>query len=247
MPVKQLIRFSPHSSTTCSAIIYFCNQTLAFSDSVYHLGHTLKCDDDVLLKALDLVKKANHLYIFFWCWTKYPHSPIPLLLSISLWCSTVVPQQSLNSSSEVSFFNKLLRRIWRLPARSHTTIVHHIARLPSLFNVIHSRSLSLLHSADLCPSRLVKFIFRRSSLCSFAFCGFNSLYGQRYLKFCDTQYAMCADIIRIIQVDNQMLTWNILFELFHVTNIIIIIIIVVCSTPLLVCHIIIIAKICIYD
>ena len=41
-----------------------------------------------------------------------------------------------------------------------------------------------------------------------------------------------------------MLTLNILFELFHVTNIIIIIIIliiVVCSTtPLLVCHIIII-------
>ena len=35
----QLIRFSPHSSTTCSAIIYFCNQRLTFSDSVCHLGH----------------------------------------------------------------------------------------------------------------------------------------------------------------------------------------------------------------
>ena len=51
---------------------------------------------------------------------------------------------------EISF-NKLLCRIWRLPARSHTTIMHHIARLPSLFNVIHSHSLSLLHSADLVP------------------------------------------------------------------------------------------------
>ena len=114
----QLIRFSPHSSTTCSAIIYFCNQRLTFSDSVCHLGHTLKfnlCnDDDVLLKTRDMVKKANHLLISFSgvgpsVLTRLFHSFCLSLYGAALW--------SLSSPSiralEVSF-NKLLRRIWRL-------------------------------------------------------------------------------------------------------------------------------------
>ena len=125
-----------------------------------------------------------------------------MIVAIQIINKELAANSCICSYIEVSF-NKLLHRIWRLPARSHTTIVHHIARLPSLFNVIHSRSLSLLHSADLCPSRLVKFIFHQSSLCSFTFCGFNSLFGRRYLKFCDMQYAMCADIIRTIRLSGQ--------------------------------------------
>ena len=70
-------------------------------------------------------------------------------------------------------------------------------------SVLQQETTSLLHSADLCPSHLVKFIFRQSSLCSFTFCGYNSLYGQRYLKCCDTQYAMCADVIRIIRLSGH--------------------------------------------
>ena len=122
---------------------------------------------------------------------------------------------------EVSF-NKFLQRIWRPPARCHTTIVHHTARVPSLFNVIHSCSLSLLHSADLCPSRLVKCIFRQSSLCSFTFSGYNILYGHRYLKYCDTQNSMpCVQMSSAVfdWVDIQMLILNIILDLFHVTNI----------------------------
>ena len=144
--ITQLIRFSPRLSTTCSAIIHFCNQRLSFSNSVCHLGHALKfnlCDDDdVLLKTRDLVKKADHLLVAFVgvgpeVLTRLFHSFCLSLYGSALWSLSCPSIRSL----EVSF-NKFLRRIWRLPAHSHTTIVHHTARLPSLFNVIRSHSIS---------------------------------------------------------------------------------------------------------
>ena len=87
--------------------------------------------------------------------------------------------------------------------QEHTTIVHHVTRLPSLFSLIRSRSLSLLRTANLCSSHLVRSLFHQSSLCCYTFCGFNSLFGQRYLKHCNQQYAECADIIRSFRLNGQ--------------------------------------------
>ena len=39
--------------------------------------------------------------------------------------------------------NKILRRIWQLPNRSHTGIVHPVTRLDSLLNAVSRRSNSL--------------------------------------------------------------------------------------------------------
>ena len=49
-------------------------------------------------------------------------------------------------------FNKILCRIWSLSPRSHSRIVHLVANLHSLFNVIYRRSKSLLFAATQCPS-----------------------------------------------------------------------------------------------
>ena len=105
-------------------------------------------------------------------------------------------------SLEISF-NKILQRIWSLHARSHTNFVHHVARLPSLFKLIRSRSLSLLWTANLCSSHLVQSLFHQSSFCCYTFCGFNSLFGRCYLKHCNQQYAECADVIRSFRLNGQ--------------------------------------------
>ena len=203
----QLIRFSTKPSTLSPAKIFFCNQLLCFSDSVCHLGHTLKFnlsdDDDVLIRSRDLVKKANHLLVSFagvgpGILTRLFQCFCLSLYGAALWTLNCPAIKSLEIS-----YNKILRRIWSLPARSHTTIVHHVARLPSLFNLIRSRSLSLLRTANLCSSHLVWSLFHQSSLCCYTFCGFNSLFGQRYLKHCNQQYAECADIIRSFRLKGQ--------------------------------------------
>ena len=49
-------------------------------------------------------------------------------------------------SIEVSF-NNILRRIWKLPRNCHTGILHLTALLPSIFNVVQSRSSTLLSRA----------------------------------------------------------------------------------------------------
>ena len=78
-------------------------------------------------------------------------------------------------------FNKILRRIWSLPACSHTCIVHLVANLCSVFNVIYHCSNSLLHAATHCPSVLVQNIFFDSSLSCLSFCGYN-MFGDRQLE-----------------------------------------------------------------
>ena len=93
-------------------------------------------------------------------------------------------------------FNKILRRIWRLPYRTHTRILHLVASLDSLFNVVYQRSASLLRAASSCPSPLVRTIFRDSSFKCFTFCGYNSMYGSRHIKLYSPQDKLCATIVR---------------------------------------------------
>jgi len=97
-------------------------------------------------------------------------------------------------------FNKILCRIWSLPARSHTRIVHLVANLCSLFNVIFRRSNSLLHAAAHCPSALVQTIFCDSSLFCFSFCGYNNMFGDRHLKQYFVEEHFCAVVVRSLRL-----------------------------------------------
>ena len=83
---------------------------------------------------------------------------------------------------EVSF-NNILRKIWGLPRRCHTSILHLTTALDSLFNVIYDRSMKLLLSAISSDSAVLQCIFSDCSKLAYTFAGYNFLYSTRHLKF----------------------------------------------------------------
>ena len=119
-----------------------------------------------LTKLKDMVAKANYLFASFpgvgpSIMTHLFRSYCLSLHGSSLW--------SLSSPAlhfiEVTF-NKTLRNIWRLHYHSHSAIVHLVAKLDSLFNVVYCRSNS---TASKCPSMLVRAVFRYSAtVCEFS-------------------------------------------------------------------------------
>ena len=192
----QLIHFSHSLSSSCSACIYFCDHLLPFLDTVSHLDHLLHYDlndtEDVNSKLRDMVRKANCLlanfprvgpFILTHLFQSYT---VCLFMALAL--DTLMP-----CSSEP--FNEILHRIWSLPACSHTHIVHLVANLRSLFNVIYCRSNSLLHAAAHCPSVLVQTMFRDSSLSCFSFCGYNNMFGDRHPKQYFVEDHTCAAVL----------------------------------------------------
>ena len=199
----QLIRFSFSLSSACAARFHLCGYELPFLDSVVHLGHLLShnlCDTpDVNSKLRDMIRKANCLFASF-------PGVGPSILSrlfqsycLSLYGSCLWSLSSPAIHNIEVAFNKILRKIWHLHYRSHTAIVHLVANLPSLYNVVFHRSNSLCIAASKCPSSLVRVIFCDSAAVSYSFCGYNSLYGSTHLKVYDSQSEVCANVIRSIR------------------------------------------------
>ena len=137
-PLKtQLINFRLGVSGS-NSIFSFCGSTLQFSPTVLHLGNKLSydlCDDqDILLKSRYLSRAANSLF------STFPKvGPIPLSYLFSSYCLALYGCELWNLSSpglkaiEVTF-NKCLRRIWGLPPRTHTGILHCCAGFQSIYN-----------------------------------------------------------------------------------------------------------------
>ena len=148
----QLIRFSHSPSSSCAARLHLCGHELPVLDTVTHLGHILQYNlsdmPDVNLKLKDIVRKANCLFASFprvdlsSIMTHLFQSYCLLLHGCSLWSLSSPALHNI----EVAF-NKILCKIWRLHYRSHTAIVHHVAKLDSLFSVVYRRSHYLLFTA----------------------------------------------------------------------------------------------------
>ena len=97
-----------------------------------------------------MVRKANCLFATFprvgpYILTRLFQSYCLSLYGSGLWSLSAPAIQNI----EVAL-NKILRRIWSLSSRSHSRIVHLVANLHSLFNVIYRRSKSLLFAAAQC-------------------------------------------------------------------------------------------------
>ena len=199
----QLIRFSSSPSSSCAAHIHLCGHELPFVDTVMHLGHLLhyNLDDapDITLKLKDMVRKANYLLASFPRVTPHVMSHLFQAYCLSLHGSSLWSLSSPALHNIEVAFNKVLRKIWHLHPRSHTGIVHLVARLHSLFNLVYSRSYSLSRAAAKCPSPLVRSVFHDSASLCFSFIGYNSLYGMSHLKVYDSQYLLCANIIRSLR------------------------------------------------
>ena len=79
-------------------------------------------------------------------------------------------------------FNNILRRIWSVPQRTHTSILYCIAGLSSVFNMVLAKSKSLIYSASSSSSFFASVIFRDASQLAHTFVGFNNLFGSCYTK-----------------------------------------------------------------
>ena len=70
-----------------------------------------------------------------------------------------------------------------LPPRCHTSILHLVAGLPSMFNTVISRSLNLTATAQSFSSSLIADIFKHSSNLVYTSTGFNLSRGHEFWKF----------------------------------------------------------------
>ena len=61
--------------------------------------------------------------------------------------------------------NKILRKIWHLPPRSHTAIVHCVAQVNTISNLLYQRFQSFISRALSSSSPLIRTVFNESSLC----------------------------------------------------------------------------------
>ena len=214
----QLIKFSANvagSSTPPS--IKFCDSQLAFSNTVMHLGNILSSDlndsADILSKCRDMLTKFNALFSCF------PNLDPSILTNLfQSYCLSLHGSALWNLSSsslrtlEVSF-NKILRRIWKLPHASRTAVVHCTAGLRSLFNQIFQRSYNLLCSAEKCSSATVRAIFQHSSALCYTSVGYNLLAGCRLVKTYQEADIEIGTIIRSIRSNQNLAIFGNLDEL----------------------------------
>ena len=144
-----------------------------------HLGNILSSDlsdsEDILSKCRDMLTKINTLL------SSFPNLDPSILTNLfQSYCLSLHGSALWNISSrslqilEVGF-NKVLRRIWKLPRASHTAIVHCTARLHSRLNQVLQRTHKLLCSAEKCPSDSVRAIFKQSTELCYTSVGYNKL------------------------------------------------------------------------
>ena len=143
-----------------------------------HLGHILhfKLDDgpDILRAIKDLNKKANSMLYTF-----RSADPVVKTFLIKMYCLSLYGCHTWSLSSKCLFhiqvaMNKILRKVWNLPHRSHTSIVHCTADIPAICNIVYSR---------FCTTVLCTYCFFHHLRLVYTFLGYNNLYGSHHLKF----------------------------------------------------------------
>ena len=167
--------------------IYFNDVLLSYSNHVVHLGHlltdSLSDTKDVMRVVKDLNCKANFMLCTF-------HAADPFVKTFLLQCYCLSLYGcclwSLNCPSirllEIAL-NKILRKIWHLPPRSHTAIVHCVAQVNTISNLLYQRFQSFISRALSSPSPLIRTVFNVSSLCIYSFTGFNACMVISSLEF----------------------------------------------------------------
>ena len=141
----KLIFFSSCLVRPHNASIFFNNILLPYSKSITHLGHILSenlddTDDDVKRVLKDLNCKANSILCTFHC-----ADPVVKTFLIQSFCLSLYGGilWKLNTSGinrlEVAL-SKILRKIWHLPPRSHSSIVHIVAQVHTIDFLLFSKT-----------------------------------------------------------------------------------------------------------
>ena len=130
----------------------------------------------------DLNRKANFVLCTF-------HAADPFVKTFLLqsYCLSLYGccLWSLNSPSisliEIAL-NKILRNIWHLPPRSHTAIVHCVAQVDTISNLLYKRFQSFLSRSLSSSSPLINTIFNESSYCIYSFTGYNAFFRHKHIR-----------------------------------------------------------------
>ena len=199
MPVRPslLVFFRLYLSDSSAPHFLFSGQELHLSQSAKHLGHVLSYNlsdsEDIQVKK-DLVRKANCILYSSSCSflvkTKVLSSFCLSLYGSALWFSSSPDLSSLETT-----FNNILRRIWSLPRMCHTGILHCVAKVDSLFNIVLHRASKLSIIAMNYTSQVVREVFSQSSALISSSLGYNAIYGYRNRKIYSLHDSLCADFM----------------------------------------------------
>ena len=94
--------------------------------------------------------------------------------------------------------NKILRKVWNLPRQSHTSVVHCVAQVSTISNLLIKRICSLFTRAISSSSCLVRTIFYESSQLMYSFTGYNHMCGHNHFRIFSDHDFNVASIIRYI-------------------------------------------------
>ena len=157
-------------------------------------------DDDIKRVLKDLNCKANSILCTFLC-----ADPVVKTFLIQSFCLSLYGGilWKINTSGinrlEVAL-NKILRKIWHLPPRSHSSIVHIVAQVNTVKNLLYYRFLTFLKNTLSSPSPLVRSVFHDTCHLAYFFNGYNSRYGHTHLKFYNDTLYNYADTIRYVRI-----------------------------------------------
>ena len=169
-----------------------------FGRSLTHtLTSDLSDDMDIQDKTKDMIKKANYMLHTFSCCDKSTRTQLlqSYCLSLSgcaLWAlSSKVKLKSLDAA-----FNNVLRKIWSLPQRCHTSLVQLTASMESLINVVARRSSGLVRKACSSASTLLQEVFIEAPRLVYTNFGYNFRYGHRHIKAYTEADCLFANFLR---------------------------------------------------
>ena len=136
----------------CHALrnIPFNNIPLSFLDEVSHLGHSLtyNLDDkqDIIRAVKHMNRKANSVLCKFSAVDPFTKCFLIKTYCLSLYGCSLWSLSSPSIRIIQAALNKLLRKVWNLPRDSHSGIVHCIAQIPAISNLLYDRFCSLFSS-----------------------------------------------------------------------------------------------------
>ena len=149
-----------------------------------------------------MIRKVNSL---FYCFPNL--SPTVMTFLFRSYCLSLYGSALWNLSSkslkalEISY-NKILRRIWKLPYSQFS--YQNCSSYCSTSKFI--RIFTLFSTSQKCSSNLVRYVFNKSASCSFTFLGYNLKHGHQFCKSYSGRDQFCADVIRDIRSAQSFLS-----------------------------------------
>ena len=202
------LQFPSQRSASLRILSLLDGHPLHFSDTATRLGHLLYYNlddtDDVARVCSEMCRKANSILHTLGSCSPPVQNQLVVAHCLSLlnfgsllWSLDCRKIKTLDVA-----FNNLLRRIWKLPRRCHTGILHCIAWTDGIYNgIIIRRCISFIHRATNTTSNtIVRSVYNWASSQVFTATGYNLMYRSKYLKHLPEDDYLCAEYIRDIRL-----------------------------------------------